>query len=201
MLRVALLRWLPALAAGLTLVGLAPAGAALAATVAVVVAATVVPATAAVPVTRHPGTVLPTGVHARLEASGAFSGNPVRFLMLGDSLAITASVGLAVGSVPGYGVQVIDEGVFGCDYDSALSYSEGQPVTPYTTCLQWRALYAADLARTHPDVVGLLTTHPVLAGFPPSLANEANLAALAEAVTRRDGGRATTSGCAAWRAL
>ena len=28
------------------------------------------------------------------------------------------SVGLAVSSVPAYGVQVIDAGVFGCDYDS-----------------------------------------------------------------------------------
>ncbi|WP_024285723.1 ROK family transcriptional regulator [Cellulomonas sp. KRMCY2] len=35
------------------------------------------------------------------------------------------------------------------------------------------------------DVVGLLTAHPVLAGLPPRLANEANLAARAEAHVRR----------------
>ncbi|WP_182113035.1 MULTISPECIES: ROK family transcriptional regulator [unclassified Actinotalea] len=35
------------------------------------------------------------------------------------------------------------------------------------------------------DVVGLLTQHPVLAGLPPRLANEANLAAGAEARARR----------------
>lgn len=35
------------------------------------------------------------------------------------------------------------------------------------------------------DVVGLLTRHPVLAGLPPRLANEANLAAGAEARARR----------------
>ncbi|HWS57669.1 MAG TPA: ROK family transcriptional regulator, partial [Actinotalea sp.] len=35
------------------------------------------------------------------------------------------------------------------------------------------------------DVVGLLTGHPVLAGVPPRLANEANLAARAEAHARR----------------
>lgn len=35
------------------------------------------------------------------------------------------------------------------------------------------------------DVVGVLSTHPVLAGLPPRLANEANLAALAEAHARR----------------
>jgi predicted NBD/HSP70 family sugar kinase len=51
--------------------------------------------------------------------------------------------------------------------------------------------FAPNLAWRDVDVVGLLTAHPVLAGFPPSLANEANLAALAEAVARRDGGRAS----------
>ena len=39
------------------------------------------------------------------------------------------------------------------------------------------------------DVVGLMTAHPVLAGFPPILANEANLAARAEAHVRRAAGR------------
>lgn len=51
--------------------------------------------------------------------------------------------------------------------------------------------YAPNLGWRDVDVVGLLTTHPVLAGFPPALANEANLAALAEAVARRDVGRAS----------
>lgn len=37
------------------------------------------------------------------------------------------------------------------------------------------------------DVVGLLSKHPVLAGLPPRLANEANLAALAEARVLRGG--------------
>jgi predicted NBD/HSP70 family sugar kinase len=41
------------------------------------------------------------------------------------------------------------------------------------------------------DVVGLLAMHPVLAGFPPALANEANLAALAEATARHDAGSAS----------
>lgn len=38
------------------------------------------------------------------------------------------------------------------------------------------------------DVVALLSAHPVLAGFPPRLANEANLAARAEADVRRHAG-------------
>ena len=31
------------------------------------------------------------------------------------------------------------------------------PTVPYNACLQWRSLYAGDIARTHADVVGLLT--------------------------------------------
>lgn len=38
------------------------------------------------------------------------------------------------------------------------------------------------------DVVGLMAAHPVLEGFPPHLANEANLAARAESHARRRGG-------------
>ena len=47
--------------------------------------------------------------------------------------------------------------------------------------LGWRAV----------DGVGLMLRHPVLAGFPPALANEANLAARAEAAARRDTGPAS----------
>jgi len=78
-------------------------------------------------------------------------------LIVGDSLAITMSVGLAKASVANYGVQVIDQGVFGCDFDSAPAYSQGQLTTPFTDCLHWRTLYAADIARTGADVVGMLT--------------------------------------------
>ena len=136
-----------------------PAIAAMGVTVVVVVAGTTEVATAAV----RPGTVdatraaLPRAVHDRLESAGAFAGNPVRFVMIGDSIAITMSVGLAEGSVHAYGVQVFDDGVFGCDYDTSTAISEGVPTVPYNACLQWRSLYAGDIARTHADVVGLLT--------------------------------------------
>jgi peptidoglycan/LPS O-acetylase OafA/YrhL len=134
-----------------------PAIACLGATVVVVVAGTGGAAVAAAPV-RPSGSrsALPPAIHARLESAGAFSGRPVRFVMIGDSLAITMSVGLATDSVQRYGVQVIDDGVFGCDYDTSPAYSQGQPVIPYNSCLQWRTLYASDIAEYHPDVVGLL---------------------------------------------
>jgi len=139
--------------------GALPGVAVVGATVGVVLVGTVGPATSASPVrvTRalHPG--LAPAVHDRLESVGAFSGHPVRFLVLGDSVAITASVGLAEGSARGYGVQVIDQGVFGCDYDTSPAYDSGVRTIPYNSCLQWRTLYAADIAANHPDVVGLLT--------------------------------------------
>ena len=137
-----------------------PAALALAGTVAVVVAATTTTAaTAASPDHRQVTTrsTLPAPVHAQLESVGAFAGRPIRFALIGDSLAITLSVGLAEGSVPRYGIQVFDQGVFGCDYDTSTAISEGSPVVPYNSCLQWRQLYAQDIAQTHPDVVGLLT--------------------------------------------
>jgi len=137
-----------------------PAALALAGTVAVVVAATTsTAATAASPDHRQVTTrsTLPAPVHAQLESVGAFAGRPIRFALIGDSLAITLSVGLAEGSVPRYGIQVFDQGVFGCDYDTSTAISEGSPVVPYNSCLQWRQLYAQDIAQTHPDVVGLLT--------------------------------------------
>ena len=136
-----------------------PAVGAVVATTGVIVLGTVVPDAVAVPApsAHHSASVLSSVVHNRLESVGAFSGHPVKFLMLGDSLAITASVGLGTGSVPSYGVQVIDEGVFGCDYDTSPAYDEGTLTIPYNACLQWRSLYADDIATTHPDVVGLLT--------------------------------------------
>jgi len=134
-----------------------PALAALGATVVVVVAGTVAPAVGAARIVTTAGPALPATVHDRLASAGAFAGKPVRFLLLGDSVAITLSVGLGTGSVHAYGVQVIDDGVFGCDYDTAPAYSQGVLTTPFTTCLQWRTLYAAQIARYHPDVVGLLT--------------------------------------------
>jgi len=100
---------------------------------------------------------LPRAVHARLQSAGAFTTTPIRFLLVGDSLAITLSVGLAVGSVHDFGVQVIDQGSFGCDYDTVPAISQSQHVVPLNDCLRWRTLYADEIARFHPDVVGLLT--------------------------------------------
>jgi hypothetical protein len=72
-----------------------PALVAMAVTVAVVVAATVVPATAAVTV--RTANSIPSGERQALDAAGAFSADPIRFLLVGDSLAVTTGLGLVRG--------------------------------------------------------------------------------------------------------
>jgi peptidoglycan/LPS O-acetylase OafA/YrhL len=130
-----------------------PALVAMTVTVVVVVAGTTSVASAGVSTTTPVRSTvsiraaLPRAVHARLVSAGAFTTQPIRFSLIGDSLAITLSVGLAAGSVHDFGIQVIDQGSFGCDYDTSVAISEGQHVV----------LYADEIARSHPDVVGLLT--------------------------------------------
>ena len=91
-----------------------------------------------------------------LRAAGAFTTHPIRFLLLGDSVALTLGTGLNHQSVSRYGVEVIDKGDLGCDLDSVevnLSGSVG-PATP--GCLHWRSVWAKYIAQDHPDVVGVL---------------------------------------------
>src|SRR5665213_3603402 len=112
------------------LIAAGPALVAMAVTVAVVVAGTTVTATAAAPAAARPNRVvaaratLPRTVHDQLVSAGAFSGHPVRFLVLGDSLAITLSVGLALGRVTGYGAQATDQRVTAWDDHLVAEYSQ-----------------------------------------------------------------------------
>jgi hypothetical protein len=131
-----------------------PALAAMAATVVVVIAATVVPAVAAAPV-RTVDTI-PVGEQQALEAADAFTSDPVRFLLVGDSLAVTAGLGLVRGSVAHFGVQVENKGVLGCDLDDLDAISSGQEDIPVSACRHWSTLWAGEVDRYHPEVVGLL---------------------------------------------
>jgi hypothetical protein len=132
----------------------APALAALGATVAVVVAATVVPATEAVAVRSTGG--IPAGERQALDAAGAFGAHPVRFLLVGDSLAVTTGLGLVRGSVADYGVRVINKGVLGCDLDDLDGVSSGQRDIPVSACRNWRTLWARQVDTYRPEVAGLI---------------------------------------------
>ncbi len=81
-------------------------------------------AAAGAPGASSPPLALPPGLsapeHAALQRSGAYGRHPVRVLLLGDSIALTLGMGLAVHSRADYGVSVADHATLGCDLDPAL---------------------------------------------------------------------------------
>ncbi len=131
-----------------------PALAAMGATVVVVIAATVAPAVAAAPI--NSVDTIPLGEQQALESASAFTSDPVRFLLVGDSLAVTAGLGLVRGSVTHFGVQVDNKGVLGCDLDDLDAISSGQEDIPVSACRHWKTLWSNEIESYHPDVVGLL---------------------------------------------
>jgi peptidoglycan/LPS O-acetylase OafA/YrhL len=122
--------------------------------VSVVLLATVMPATPAIAAPRGGG--VSHSERRSLVDARAFTTDPIRFLLVGDSVALTLGVGLLADSVNRYGVRVYDAGTIGCDLDNVeveLSGGVG-PATP--GCVHWRTTWKARVNRTHPDVVGLL---------------------------------------------
>ncbi len=103
---------------------------------AAVLVATVTPATAAVAPPRHDG--LSADLRRSLASTNAFTTDPVRFALFGDSVALTLGVGLNVDSVPRYGVRVQDGASLGCDLDDTEVETSGVvgPATP--GCIGWR---------------------------------------------------------------
>jgi len=136
-----------------TLRSIAPATVALAATVAVVaVVGSVVPTPAPV-VT---GSTLTASEHVALSRAGAFTTRPVRFMLVGDSMAVTLAIGLQVDSVRHYGVRFINRETLGCDLDNIPAIIGGRVDQPVSDCTHWRPLWTSDVASTRPDVVGML---------------------------------------------
>ncbi|HUA96657.1 MAG TPA: SGNH hydrolase domain-containing protein, partial [Acidimicrobiales bacterium] len=110
-----------------------------------------------VPHTGHgPSPALSPELTAKLSSAHAFTDHPIRFLLVGDSIAKTAVVGLEQGSIRRFGVWTIDGAVYGCDYDRVPAYYQEKLVIPFNLCLNWQSLYAAELAESHPQVVGIL---------------------------------------------
>jgi hypothetical protein len=99
---------------------------------------------------------IPVGERQALEATGAFTTDPIRFLLLGDSLAVTTGLGLVRSSVVHFGVRVINKGVLGCDLDNLDAVSSGQRDIPVSDCRNWRTLWTHQVERYHPEVVGFL---------------------------------------------
>jgi peptidoglycan/LPS O-acetylase OafA/YrhL len=135
-----------------------PAFIAMTVTVAVVVAGTTSVASAGVSTTVPVRSTMsiPLGERQALESAGAFSTDPIRFLLVGDSLAVTAGLGLVRGSVVNFGVRVINKGVLGCDLDNLDAVSSGQRDIPVSDCRNWRSLWTHQVEQFHPEVVGFL---------------------------------------------
>ncbi len=99
---------------------------------------------------------LSTSEHAALQHAGAYGSHPVRLLILGDSIAMTLGVGLAVGSQAGYGVTVSDHAALGCDLDPQLEIFTSGAAGPATQgCAQWQGLWPLLGAAEKPQVVAI----------------------------------------------
>jgi hypothetical protein len=103
---------------------------------------------------------LPPGLtsseHAALERSGAYGRNPVRLLIVGDSIAMTLGAGLSVRSASAYGITVSDHATLGCDLDPQLEVlTAGTPGPATQGCALWRGLWPFLTAQRHPQVVAL----------------------------------------------
>jgi peptidoglycan/LPS O-acetylase OafA/YrhL len=129
-----------------------PAAALMVGTVVVVVVGTIVPATATV----HVNTAMPSSERQALVATGAFGAHPIRFMLVGDSLADTLGQGLKVDSVSRFGVRVINRETLGCDIDNLNAIVGGVTYGPVSNCRYWRTLWPKYVAQSKPEVVGLL---------------------------------------------
>ncbi len=133
--------------------GLAVTGAAALATTAALIVATVLPlaSAGAAPPDR------PTKAVPRLSAAAVSSSDtPIRFLLVGDSVALTMGMGLGVDVAQRYDVDFLDEGALGCDLDSVPVNLSGVVSPPTPGCLDWWSTWSTWEADFHPDVVGIL---------------------------------------------
>jgi hypothetical protein len=95
---------------------------------------------------------------AALEQAGAYGPDPVRMLLVGDSISMTLGVGLRVKSQARYGVTILNYTTLGCDLDPDLDVRLAGAVAPATPgCRGWpdRWRFLVDLTRPQVAVVGL----------------------------------------------
>jgi peptidoglycan/LPS O-acetylase OafA/YrhL len=122
-------------------------------TVAALVVATIAPAAGSVTVS---GATMSTAERQQLTANAAFTTNPVRFLLLGDSVALTMGIGLSDHSKEHYGVTVNNAAPLGCDLDPNLMINTvGVVGIAPPGCKNWRAVWAKQVATYKPQVVGV----------------------------------------------
>jgi peptidoglycan/LPS O-acetylase OafA/YrhL len=121
--------------------------------VAAVVVATTVPVVAA---PKGTGQGLSATERQALAQAGAFDGHPIRFMLFGDSLALTLAIGLGADSAA-WGVETLfTHTALGCDLDPEdqiiVSGTQG-PATP--GCRDWQHRWPAWIEASHAEVVGI----------------------------------------------
>ena len=133
---------------------LAASTVAVAVTVAALVVTTVTPSEGSVPINGL--ATMSSAERQQLTANAAFTTNPVRFLLLGDSVATTLGIGLSNNSIRNYGVLVNNQAPLGCDLDPTLMVNTVGTVGPATPgCAHWQSDWAKELDQYRPQVVGL----------------------------------------------
>jgi hypothetical protein len=139
--------------------GLALTGAAALGTAAALVVATVAPVAAAGAAQQVAG--VPSAIHQLKPATptsaapSAAPSGPVRFLLLGDSVAMTMGMGLGVDDISRYGVNELDQGTLGCDLDDVEVNLNGEVGAATPGCSDWWSTWSGWVSAFHPDVVGL----------------------------------------------
>ena len=108
----------------------------------------------------HPaaGTGLTSSEQQALVDHGAFAGHPVRFMLLGDSVATTMALGLRSEAQGRWGIDTqFTHTDLGCDLDPADTIVvSGSTVPASPGCRDWQAVWSDAIAAEHPEVVGLL---------------------------------------------
>ena len=117
---------------------------------------TTIPKAASVPTDGSTG--LSPALMARLTTAGAFSSHPVRFMLLGDSMAVTLRRGLKVDAHQRWGVEPqFTHPALGCDLDPMLLNNLQGVIAPATAgCRDWPTRWASFVAAERPEVVGIV---------------------------------------------
>jgi peptidoglycan/LPS O-acetylase OafA/YrhL len=130
-------------------------------TAVVVVVATTVPSGGASPAPAVTASgvspSIPAAETAGLRARHAFTTDPERFVLLGDSVALTLRLGLQIDSVRRYGVKMYPGAWLGCDLDPNLPVM-GNGVVNETSpgCLGWPTKWPRFVDEDRATVVGIL---------------------------------------------
>ncbi len=135
--------------------GLVATGGVVIAMAVVLIVATVTPTSARVTV--NAASAIPAAEHQQLAAANAFTTNPVRFELFGDSIALTLGNGLAINSKRDFGIKLYKAYVIGCDLDPGLDIrNAGQVTIAPQTCLDWPQRISALVNQDRPEVFGVL---------------------------------------------